>query len=67
MNELINAVRSYATDNYNRDGWDVLVECWSDEDIARNIGSAKTAKGAIDKCRRITKAIASVRSDIQGA
>jgi hypothetical protein len=44
MQELIDAVRAHAHANYNRDGWDYLVECWDDEYIARTIGTAKTAK-----------------------
>jgi hypothetical protein len=32
--ELIDAVKAHALRNYNRGGWDVVVECWSDEEIA---------------------------------
>ena len=31
--DLIAAVRRHALDNYERDGWDYLVECWDDGDI----------------------------------
>jgi hypothetical protein len=35
MNEqdLINAVRNHALQTYESDGWDYVVECWSDGDI----------------------------------
>jgi hypothetical protein len=41
MNEqtLINAVRKHAMDNYEQDGWDVLVECYDDWDILELISN----------------------------
>jgi hypothetical protein len=44
---LIAAVRKHASANYERGGWDFLVECWEDEQIAEAIGTARTAAGAI--------------------
>lgn len=65
--QLINAVRAYATENYTKDGWDILVECWDDPYIAEIIGKARTEKGAIAACRKVTKSVASFRRDIQMA
>jgi ATP-dependent exoDNAse (exonuclease V) alpha subunit len=65
MQELIDAVRAHAHANYNRDGWDYLVECWDDEYIARTIGNAKTAKTAIAACKRVVKTLDEYRSDIR--
>lgn len=31
---LVNFIKQYALDHYEDGGWDVIVECWSDEDIA---------------------------------
>jgi hypothetical protein len=42
MQDLIDAVRAHANANWGKDGWDFLVECWDDEDIARAVGNAKT-------------------------
>jgi len=50
MNELIQVVKNHAVANYEFDGWDYLVECWSDEDIAEMIGDAKTPEEAIKRC-----------------
>jgi hypothetical protein len=47
--ELIAAVRSHATENYNNGGWDVIVECYDDEAIVKVIGRARTVKGALAK------------------
>lgn len=32
--ELIESVKAHALRNYERGGWDVIVECWDDEQIA---------------------------------
>ena len=62
---LIAAVREYALANYEKDGWDYLVECWSDEDIAGEIGRAKTTQGAISKCRRVVKLLDERRQEVR--
>jgi hypothetical protein len=64
MNELIKAVRDYALDNYEKGGWDILVECWDDEEIAEVIGGAKTPKAAIAACKRVIGTIDEYRSDV---
>ena len=33
MQELIIEVRAHALKNYEKDGWDFVVECWSDKEI----------------------------------
>jgi hypothetical protein len=50
--ELVQAVRAHAIANYNKGGWDFLVECWEDSDIEAEIGNAKTVRGAIMACKR---------------
>jgi hypothetical protein len=42
LRELLYVVKQYALENYNADGWDYVVECWSDEDIEEAIITAKT-------------------------
>ena len=64
MNELIKAVRDHALDNYEKGGWDILVECWDDEEIAEVIGGAKTPKAAIAACKRVIGTIDEYRSDV---
>jgi hypothetical protein len=64
---LVKAVRDYANANYNKGGWDIIVECWSDADIAGEIGSVKTISGAIRKVRRVVRVIGDYRSEIQNA
>lgn len=63
--ELVAAVKQYALDNYNKDGMDYIVECWSDEDIAEQIGAARTEAGAIRACRKTTKLLDERRQEVR--
>lgn len=63
MNELIQAVKDHAQAHYNDGGWDVVVECWDDEDIAEVIQGARTAKGAIRKVAVIVGVYADRQAD----
>jgi hypothetical protein len=65
MQDLIDAVRAHANANWGKDGWDFLVECWDDEDIAEAIGNARTPKTAIAACRRVVKTMDEHRSEIE--
>lgn len=51
--ELVAAVKKHASENYEREGWDYVVECWADSDIADTIGKASTLDGAIRNVKRI--------------
>lgn len=62
---LIRAVRDHALKNYGRSGWDIVIECWSDEDVSNAIGNATTAKRAICKVRAVVAPVADYRSDIE--
>ena len=64
---LVQAVRDYANANYNKGGWDIIVECWSDEDISGEIGNVKTVSGAIRKVSKVVQVISDYRSEIQKA
>lgn len=56
---LIAEVRAYATEHYEDGGWDVIVECWEDRDIAKAIAGATTLLGA----RRKLSAVVSIFAD----
>lgn len=45
--ELVRKVREHAVAHYNDGGWDVIVEAWDDEAIAKHIGKCVTVHGAI--------------------
>lgn len=65
--ELIKAVRRHAEENYCLGGWDYLVECWEDSDIAQAIAGASTAKQAIDRCKRAVGLMDEMRADVRAA
>lgn len=62
---LIAAVKEYALRNYDRDGWDYIVEAWGDADIDKAIGKARTVNGAISKVRWVAKLLDDRRRDIE--
>jgi hypothetical protein len=64
---LVKAVRDYANANYNKGGWDIIVECWSDADISGEIGNAKTVAGAIRKVSKVAQVIGEYRADVQNS
>ena len=55
MENLIDAVKAHATANYNKNGWDFVLECFSDDQIKDIIGEARTIDGAIAKMREEIK------------
>lgn len=51
QDELLDAVKAHALKNYNKDGWDFLIECHDDAEVREAIGNASTLRGAIAKVR----------------
>lgn len=48
MNEMVAAVKAHALERYEN-GWDIVVEAMTDEEIADRIKRCTTTKGAIKK------------------
>lgn len=44
---LLSKVRGYALGHYDCGGWDVIVECWSDAELAEAITPAETIEQAL--------------------
>jgi len=63
--ELVAVIRRFASANYEMDGWDYIVECFSDEDILEAIGDAITDKGAIRRVGRLAKELNARRKEVQ--
>jgi len=61
---LIAAVRNFAQANYATGGWDYVVECWEDADIAEVVGRARNASSAIDRVRKALAPAVEVRTAI---
>lgn len=47
--QLVKAVKEHAVANYEQGGWDVIVECWEDAQIADHIEGAASVEEAIAK------------------
>tara|TARA_R110002020_G_scaffold15254_6_gene54540 strand:+ start:462 stop:686 length:225 start_codon:yes stop_codon:yes gene_type:complete len=62
--ELVTAVRAHAIENYEKGGWDFLVECYSDDEIVDLISGARTESGAIKKCANLLGALDARRQDV---
>lgn len=61
--ELVRAVREHAREHYNDGGWDVIVECYEDVQIAELIGRARTPQGAINKVAEVVSVFAERQAD----
>lgn len=61
--DLVQAVKDHATEHYNDGGWDVIVECWDDDQIAETIGQARTVKGALAKFAAVVDVWADRQAD----
>ena len=62
--EMIVAVRQHATEHYNEDGWDFLVECWEDSDIGEAIDEAVTIEDAIRMAHRAVSLMDEQRAEV---
>lgn len=62
---LVAAVKQHAKDNYEKDGWDYVIECLDDNDILFLIGDAATEETAIAAVGDVMKERAGIRADIQ--
>ncbi len=63
--ELINAVKQYANEHYETDGWDYVAETMDDLEIAQYISGATTSEEAIAKMYDLVKLLDTHRKEIQ--
>lgn len=64
---LINAVKAHALANYEKGGWDIIVECWDDADILEQVGRCKSVKQAIRTVGAFAKALGGHRDEVMGS
>jgi hypothetical protein len=64
MDKLIDAVIAHAEANYGKGGWDSIVECWTRDEIAREIGTCVSERGAIQKMGRFAKSFGERRAEV---
>jgi hypothetical protein len=63
---LVEAVKTHAAANYEN-GWDVVVEAMTDDEIAGEIGAARTQKGAIARVQTLVNIRREHMIDVLGA
>jgi len=63
---FVKEVKEYAYDNYDKEGWDYIVECYSDKEISALIKGAKSKEEAIKMAGEEVGIRADYREDIQG-
>jgi hypothetical protein len=66
MDEIIKALRAYAIEHYEEGGWDFLVECWEDSEIAKELEGITTFEEARKHMAEVLGTVDSYRRDIQG-
>jgi hypothetical protein len=60
---MIAEIRAYALENYLVDGWDWLLECWSDEDISEAVVLCDSVEMAIEGLRIICSSYNDIRKE----
>ena len=61
---LIAQIRQHALRNYETDGWDYLVECWSDAEILEKVKDCRSYNGCIKKLHGTLKSMNEYRREI---
>ena len=67
MSNWVERVKKHALVHYNEDGWDILVECWTDKYIAEHCTGYKTYEEALNNISRVLRTLAEYRLDIQNS
>lgn len=63
--EWIRAIRIHALAHYNENGWDYLVECYSDEDILVAMKDARNYDEALRYVSEVVELMNERRTEIQ--
>lgn len=58
-------LRQHATVHYTEDGWDILVECWTDEYIAEHYRGCKTYEEAVIAISDVLATMDGYRREVQ--
>lgn len=67
IEDMVAEVKAYALEHYNEGGWDVIVECWTDEMIASELVRTRTLHGAVRKIAQLTGVYAERQADARNS
>lgn len=62
VRNLIKAVREHAVANYNTGAWDIIVEAYSDPELAETVKSCRTPAGAVRKVAKVVEQYRELRA-----
>ncbi len=65
--QLVKAVKAHALEHYSDGGWDVIVETYTDDEIAAQIGQARTVRGALAKFADVVSVWADRQADAENS
>lgn len=65
QDEMVKAVKAHAKANYEQDGWDYIVECYSDDEIVELLDGAETVYEAIATVGSVMKDKDDYRKEIE--
>lgn len=63
--DMVQAVKDHALQNYEQDGWDVIVETYSTDQLAKLVRECKDAPAAIRLMHKIAKTHAERQSELE--
>lgn len=63
---LVAGVRAWAEANYEKDGWDYIVETYEDDELWEVIAGSKSLKDAIARAGEVASLLDDRRSDVRG-
>lgn len=67
MDTLVEFVKAHALAHYEDGGWDVIVECWSDDEISTELGDAKTEAEALEAFDFVISILADRQADARNS
>lgn len=65
MKTWADRIRQHATVHYTEDGWDILVECWTDEFIYEIISDCRNYEEAVIVVSEVLSVIDGFRRDVE--
>lgn len=65
--QLIAAVKRHANQYYESDGWDYVIESYTDSEIAAIVSGSRTPAMAIARVKKHVAPLAEMRDDVRAA
>lgn len=65
MASWIDRIRKHAMTHYTEDGWDILIECWTDQYIEEHYRSCATYEEAVIAISNVLVTMDGWRSEVQ--